>query len=350
MEDYWGDPICPKEANHLCIVFQNINQFPMYANDPKNEMIRACLKGLQVNYIVGMAEMGICWHQLPMKDHLWEHTRDWFEAIKLSVAYNKKEPMPQQVQWGGTSVWSINKVVHHAIDSGEDPFGLGHWMWTHYWGHGNVTLQVICAYRPCKIPGPLSVYAQHQMFFDTQDIKGCPRDLFTIHLLEEIEAWITQGDQLILMIDANEDICSFHQALQNTGMREALLHHHSTNASATFDGGSEPIDGIFVSPSINIIIGGYFEFGFCPFTDHRGLWINVHYNNAFGHIMPAITTAWVRRLKTQDPRIMKRYTEVWSQFILEHNMLERCYRIRRECTYPLAPSLQAEMEALDALR
>jgi hypothetical protein len=117
----------------------------------------------------------------------------------------------------------------------------------------------------------------------------------------EVETWLQQGNQLILLIDANEDIRSFHRAIQHTGLWEAILSHHGTNAPATFDGGSDPIDGIFVSPSIDIIIGGYFEFGFCPFTDHRGLWIDIHYNNAFGHTMPAIITAPARRLKTQDP-------------------------------------------------
>jgi hypothetical protein len=35
---------------------------------------------------------------------------------------------------------------------------------------------------------------------------------------------------------------------------------------------------------------------------------------------------------------------------LEHNLLERAYRIQRECTYPLAPHLQQEWEAIDVLR
>ena len=134
------------------------------------------------------------------------------------------------------------------------------------------------------------------------------------------------------------------------GMREALLHRHGPNAPATFDGGSDPIDGIFVSPSINIIIRGYFEFGFCPFMDHWGLWIDIHYNTAFGHVMPAIITTQARCLKTQDPQIVKKYTEAWSQFIMENKMLERAYQVQRECTYPLTPHLQAEMEALDVLR
>lgn len=66
--------------------------------------------------------------------------------------------------------------------------------------------------------------------------------------------------------------------------------------------------------------------------------------------MPAIITARARHLKTQDPHIIKKYTDAWSQFIMENNILDRAYWIPRECTYPLSPHLQAEMEALDGLR
>jgi hypothetical protein len=290
MEDYWGDKIRPKEEDHLRIVFQNINRFPMYAGDPKNESIHACLKGIQAD-IIGMAELGLRWHKLPTKDRLWERTRGWFESIKTTAAYNQHEEHTQIVQWGGTSIWSINNAVHRAIESGADLSGLGRWSWTRYQGRGNVTLRVISAYRPCQSQGPLTVYAQHQNHFDSQDIEGCPRDLFTAHLLEELETWISQGDQLILMIDANEDVRTFQRVFQPIGLREALLHRHGQNAPATFNGASDPIDGIFVSPSIEILLGGYFEFGFCPHTDHRGLWIDIHYNVAFGHVMPPIITA-----------------------------------------------------------
>jgi hypothetical protein len=78
----------------------------------------------------------------------------------------------------------------------------------------------------------------------------------------------------------------------------------------------------------------------------------VHFQIAFGHIMPpAIATAQAHRLKTKDPRIVKRYTEAWETFILENNMLERAYRVQQACAaYPLDPILQVELEALDALR
>ena len=173
-----------------------------------------CLKGIQAN-IVGMAELGLRWHKIPTKDRLWERTHGWFESIKVAVAYNQHKDHKQTVQWGGTSIWSINNAIHRAIESGADLSGLGRWSWTRYRGRGNVTLRVISAYRPCLSHGPLTVYAQHQNYFDSKDIEGCPRDLFTSHLLEELDTWIASGDQIILMMDANEDIRTYQQAFQS---------------------------------------------------------------------------------------------------------------------------------------
>jgi hypothetical protein len=86
---------------------------------------------------------------------------------------------------------------------------------------------------------------------------------------------------------------------------------------------------------IEILVGGYFEFGFCPPTDRHSLWIDVHYQVAFGRVMPTIVTAQARRLKTTDPCIVQCYMDIWSQYIQDHNLLERAYRVQRECTYPL---------------
>ena len=44
--DYWGDQIRPKEEHQLRIIFQNINRFPLSSQDPKNDSIRAFLKGV----------------------------------------------------------------------------------------------------------------------------------------------------------------------------------------------------------------------------------------------------------------------------------------------------------------
>jgi hypothetical protein len=112
-------------------------------------------------------------------------------------------------------------------------------------------LRVISAYHPCDSNGPLTVYVQHQNHFDEKDIEGCPRMLFIQNLVEEIVKWTEAGDQIILMIDANEDIHNFANAIQATGLRKVLLERHGQNAPATYNGGTDPVDGgIFASPSI----------------------------------------------------------------------------------------------------
>jgi hypothetical protein len=110
-----------------------------------------------------------------------------------------------------------------VIDTGHDPLDLGGWTWTRYRGKSNITLRVISAYRPCLSSGPLTIYSQHKNYFETQDIDDCPRSLFITHLIQEIDQWLTAGDQLILLIDANEGIRSFAKAIQSTGLREVLL-------------------------------------------------------------------------------------------------------------------------------
>jgi hypothetical protein len=222
--DWWGDHFRPKEEHHLRLIFQNINRFPTYRSHPKNDSLREFMKGTQAD-IVGLVEMGLKWHKLPTRDRLWERTRGWFESLKITAAYNRHDSDDLSIQqWGGTSLWSINNAAHRAIDSGSDPYDLGRWSWTRYCGRGNITLRVISAYRPCNSSGPLTVYAQHQNYFDEEDIDGCPRTLFTTHLSAELNKWLQEGDQIILMIDANEDIRDFSRSLQQTGLREVLIH------------------------------------------------------------------------------------------------------------------------------
>jgi hypothetical protein len=95
----------------------------MFKYDSKNDSIREFMNGTQAD-IVGMVERGICWHRPPMKDRLWERTRGWFESLKVTAAYNRHNKQPPILQWGGTSLWSLNNAAHHAIDSGVDPSGL----------------------------------------------------------------------------------------------------------------------------------------------------------------------------------------------------------------------------------
>ncbi len=64
------------------------------------------------------------------------------------------------------------------------------------------------AYRPYKptSAGALTVYAQHQAYFDQNNNDQFPREAFIQDLIMEVEKWKKQGDQWVITVDANEDI------------------------------------------------------------------------------------------------------------------------------------------------
>ena len=51
-----------------------------------------------------------------------------------------------------------------------------------------------------------SVYAQHQRYFDEQCDDICPREAFIRDLCAALDSWLEWGEQLIVTLDANEDL------------------------------------------------------------------------------------------------------------------------------------------------
>jgi hypothetical protein len=88
-----------------------------------------------------------------------------------------------------------------------------------------------------------------------------------------IDQWKEEGDHIILGMDANEDARdgTVNDALMKLGLREAILDRHqdkSPQATHNRNKNRTPIDGIWISPSIYITVGGYLPFGEeCP-SDH----------------------------------------------------------------------------------
>jgi hypothetical protein len=139
---------------------------------------------------MGFAEVNVCWHKLTPRNRLHECTIGWFESLHLLVVYNRREMNPPCHMFGGTAILSINKVVGHVMGSNRDPTGLGRWNWTKYRGHQGIVFWFACGYWPCLPTGDdkaLSVYAQHQKYFDDEKDNVCPREAFTRHLKKAIE-------------------------------------------------------------------------------------------------------------------------------------------------------------------
>ncbi|HEY9818008.1 MAG TPA: hypothetical protein V6D20_19695, partial [Candidatus Obscuribacterales bacterium] len=69
-----------------------------------------------------------------------------FENTHASFAHNKHDRKNTVLQWGGTGLMTFQDVAHRAFKSGQDPTGLGRWVWTQYRGINGITTRVISAY------------------------------------------------------------------------------------------------------------------------------------------------------------------------------------------------------------
>jgi hypothetical protein len=241
-------------------------------------------------------------------------------------------------------MWSIGKSVHRIVGKGRDPSGLGRWVWTRYRGRDQITIRIFMAYRPNPpTEGPCTVYAQHRHFLNTRQDDRCPRQAFLEDLCKDIHQAQQEGDNILVMLDGNEDSRSgdLHNAFFNIQLHEAILNRHGTDTPATYNRNQnrKPIDGIWSNISLTITAGGFCAFDqVLPGTNHRTVWVEMHYKEAFGHIMPAIIKHQARRLQCKDPRCVDNFIRRYKQHIIENKLWRK-----RNFWNPKAPFLSHQI-------
>jgi hypothetical protein len=296
---------------------------PLSGENPKNRIIYNTITNKQIG-ILGMSELNKCWHLVQEKDRWKDRTRGWWESSHCTLGYNRNDNELSTVfQPGGMAVISINKSSHRVIASGLDKTGLGRWSWTRYRGKHNVTLRVVSAYRPCKPsnPGPNTTYSQQQRYLDRHGDSRCPRDAMLTDLVNCIQSWRIQGDQIVLMADFNENVDGdrLKQWSENLQLINAISRLHAIENEATYHRGTYSIDAIMVSHTILPIRAGYLPFGSFP-SDHRCVWMDITMDNAFGFKPPSNPSFQARRLKSNDPTVWKKWLQIYESYIKSHNL------------------------------
>lgn len=228
---------------------------------------------------------------------------------------------------------STNKAKWKVCESGKDFRNLGRWAWTRYQGTDNVKLRVISAYRCCDNSGPTTVYSQQRRYFDNLDDDRHPRDIMLQELCEQILNWQNEGDQIILMMDANEhvDFAHIKDVFEAIGLREAIIEKHKEDSgyAPTYQRGQDPIDGIFISDTLHISAGGYLPFGDAP-SDHRAQWIQVTCDIAFEYTMDTPKPLAAQRMKMNNPSVVKKFQQSYHSFIRDHKLYNKLYALQTE--------------------
>ena len=85
-------------------------------------------------------------------------------------------------------------------------------------------------------------------YITRKGLKTNPKEMFRKDLLRQLRQWRSKGEQMILVMDANEDVIDgvMCRQLRNAdiGMRKAVHGLAAGKGPNIYFKGSEPIDGI----------------------------------------------------------------------------------------------------------
>lgn len=123
--NYWGDFLGPKHAEHLRVYLQNPNRISACDDFVDFRYLCQVLLSNDVD-IFGLSETGVDWkqHEPRMKcqqilDDFWQHTRLITSTSNVSL--------DSYTQFGGTCTGVTGKWTGRIVQQGMDSHGLGRW-------------------------------------------------------------------------------------------------------------------------------------------------------------------------------------------------------------------------------
>ena len=356
----FGDTCKAKPKTTIRIAFQNLNGFEYTSkystkSDIKSTKLRQLIQQKQIDAI-GLAELNINWGKLPRHQTLPQICNTWFETSKTTLSYNLHEHRGNSIyQPGGTAIISTGDLAlrHHKHEY--DKRQLGRWSSQSYRGKNNVHTRLVSVYvpHPTALHGPRKVLCQQHRAVLSKNITTPPLLLFWEDFWAQLDEWIAQGDQLIIAGDWNTNTTSstFLKPFTQRTLIPAIASLHGQTLPPTFNSGSSPIDEIFISTSLKITAAGYLEHG-TTLGDHCPLWVDIDrtaFIGANGYLKPTYNT---RRLKTNDPRTVKRYLSTLHNILHSSNIYQLTDQLHKQIQHNQTLSAQQKhnYETIDRIR
>ena len=349
----YGTELRTRRPGFIRLVSQNIDGMGFSSHSDKITRLKeGCDKyGIDV---IGLQEMNVNWPKVRPSQTLENKVKGWKEEVRTVTANNTTDFRSPRHQYGGTALLAIDKMAHCYFKAAKDFRQLGRWSSMTFRGKGGKITRVVSCYCPVK-PSSFhagSVYTQHVEALQKSGIHRCPREQFWIDLKAAIAKWTEDDETLVVMGDFNHSVEKCNQYLAGTGLKDFITHTHGLNtAPATHEAGSVPIDAIFVSEALlPFIRGGYMGFGQLTRSDHRALWIELPMIVFIGYNMNDIIHPAARRLKLEDPRVVKKYQDTLHQLFSDHKVYEKLAKLVAESTFPLPVEQQKQYEKIDLIR
>ena len=134
----------------------------------------------------------------------------------------------------------------------------------------------------------------------------CPRQAFTVYIVEQVYRWNKEGYQILLMGDLNEYIYSqsSRSFFSRIGLREFIIYKdRSGRPSSTISNKkNQAIDRIWGFTCLTTTECVYLPFHRGIRYDHRSIWIKDSSTNSFGSKLTPSKFPSSQKLRLNHPR------------------------------------------------
>jgi hypothetical protein len=320
---HFGDEIPSSDENDI-ILFHNINGM----KDPTHWFqIMMTMQELNVS-IFGFAEIN--------KSLNRGYNQDWKDTIRKIFYYSRTTHSESKVQTetsykpGGTMTTIKGKWQSRVTSQGQDPRGLGRWSYMRIASKKSAMI-IATAYQPCVSQGPNTAWIQQwSLLREYGDRNPDPIKYFYSDLEKQILEWKSQGNEVLMMIDANEFIGDKPGGLTTIfgkmGMTELIRHRHpNATEPNTHVRGSKRIDYIFGTQKIrdNCEKAGILPFGVGYQSDHRAIFIEINIKQILNTQVQAIDTITARKLQRATPKEREIFIQETHRYLENNNIYQR---------------------------
>jgi len=212
--------------------------------------------------------------------------------------------------------------------------------------------RIYTAYRPGIHKPPNSknttVYEQHDRYIRQHRLKGTPREIVDSDLYREILEQL-QSKQIILMLDANEDVQQgkFNNMMNGLGMRNGIQTRTTSPMPATHHRGSRTISAIYCSRNIAVTRAGILPIGTGVRGDHKNIYIDVQIQSVMGGKMYIVSPPPMRTLKLNDSRIYLKFIKLVKKHLKANNIKSKAEKLYSSSKYPATSQMVKAMEEID---
>ena len=258
--------------------------------------------------------------------------------LRSVSSYNTTENPKGHYQPRGTAIVATYILCGYVKNTGVNYRKLGRWSWMLLEGEPGHRTRIVQVYSVGnnKSTELGSVYKQSLRCIQTNDLRSrsdprrpiTPKDLQIVDLLEQLRTWKKQGDQMVVMMDANNHNLtgSFGKAIGSqkwdTGLEEVSHRVWGDVTPNTYIRGREPVDWVWASSTLEIV-----DFKILPFQssvgDHRGMVFDIMMRSLLGRYEAQVVKAGCRRLISSNQGSLSRYNAIFEDQVRRHKLKER---------------------------